>query len=169
MDNLVWDLAGVDGLAVARQLFGEDVSCLAPFQSLETTLQGQDCSVLRLCDRNFRIVYSGALQQLVGPLEANIWLNQFDWLARLLLPTTMLATVSAQATVRPPHRLVNSPNHQAVPIQLQTIPLLLWQHSWRGEPTLELHAAKKDVEMLSVLLRDLPGNKVLESERGKGK
>ena len=156
MDNLVWDLAGVDGLAVARQLFGEDVCHLAPFQSLETTLQRQDCSVLRLCDRNFRIVYSGALHQLVGPLEANIWLNQFDWLVRLLLPTTMLATISAQATVRPPHRLINIPNHQAVPIQLQTIPLLLWQHSWQGEPTLELHAAKKDVETLTILLRDLP-------------
>ena len=155
MDHLLWDLAGVDGLAVARYLFGEGVGYLAPFQSLETTVQGKDCSVLRLCDRNFRIVYPGSLHQLIIPLQANIWLKQFDWLVRVFLPTNLLSTISAQAVVRPLHCLTNIPNHQAVPAQLQDIPFLIWQHPWKGQPTLELHAAKKDFENLTAKLEKL--------------
>ena len=64
MSRMLWDMAGVDGLEVAQTLFGEKVGHLAPFQSLETVVQDKDCSVLRLCDRNFRIVYPGTLHNL---------------------------------------------------------------------------------------------------------
>lgn len=148
MEYSLWDMAGVDGLAVARHLFGKDVGYLAPFQSMETRLAGKDCSVLRLCDRNFRISYPGPLCQLIEPLQANIWLKQFDWLVSMSLPTSFLPQIISQATVRPPHRLKNSPNHQAVPAQLYGIPLLIWQHSKQGQPILELHLARKNVESL---------------------
>lgn len=148
MDSSLWDMAGVDGLAVAQQLFGEDVGYLAPFQSMETVLGGKDCSVLRLCDRNFRISYSGPFRQLVDPIQAHIWLRQFDWLTRLYLPINLLSQIISQATVRPPHRLENIPNHHAVPAQLWDIPLLIWQHPIQGQQGLELHLACQDCERL---------------------
>ncbi len=155
MDYPLWDLAGVDGLAAARYLFGPEVDYLAPFQSMETLLQEKNCSVLRLCDRNFRIVYAGPLQQLITPLKAKIWLKQFDWLARLSLPISLLPEIVSQATVRPPHRLKNIPNHRAVPAQLQGIPLLIWQHPHQGQAILELHAARQDLKTLASKLEQI--------------
>ena len=155
MNNSLWDLAGVDGLAVAKRLFGEDVGYLGRLQSPETTLAWQDCSVLRLCDRNFRIVYAGPLQQLITPLKAKIWLKQFDWLARLSLPISLLPEIISQATVRPPHRLKDIPNHRAVPAQLQGMPLLIWQHPHQGQPILELHAARQDLKTLTSKLEQI--------------
>lgn len=155
VDNSLWDMAGVDGLAVAKHLFGEEVGYLAPFQSMETVLEGKDCSVLRMCDRNFRIVYPGPLTQLVDPIQADIWLKQFDWLTRLYLPINFREKIILQATVRPPHRLEKLPNHRAVPAQLQGIPLLIWQHPNQGQASLELHVARKDLEPLLTKLKQL--------------
>ncbi|MEO0396308.1 MAG: hypothetical protein AAF243_10050 [Cyanobacteria bacterium P01_A01_bin.137] len=149
MNSSLWDLAGVDGLAVAKQLFGEEVGHLGPFQSLETVLEDKDCSVLRLCDLNFRISYPGPLHQLVDPIQANIWLNQFDWLSRLYPPINLLSQIISQATVRPPHRLDIIPNHHAVPAQLHDIPLLIWQHPIQKQRGLELHLACQDRERLA--------------------
>ncbi|MEM9266081.1 MAG: hypothetical protein AAGA46_11205 [Cyanobacteria bacterium P01_F01_bin.13] len=148
MDNSLWDMAGVDGLAVAKYLFGEEVGYLAPFQSLETVLQGKDCSVLRLCDRNFRISYPGSLHALIEPLQANIWLKKFDWLTSMVLPDHLFSTIISHSTVRPPHRLKNIPNHQAVPAQLRGIPILLWRHPHQRKSSLELHIAQKDLKIL---------------------
>ena len=67
-----WDMAGADGLVAARALFGESVDRLAPFQSMETTLEGLPCAVLRLCDRNFRVTYPGPFDQRVAALNLNL-------------------------------------------------------------------------------------------------
>ncbi len=144
----LWDMAGVDGLAVTIALFGEAVGHLAPFQSLETVLAGKDCSVLRLCDRNFRIAYSGPLDSLVAPLQAQVWIREYDWLGVVAIAPHQLPQLTAQATVRPPHRLQNLPNHQAVPAQLADIAIVIWQHSPQGEPVLDLHLARTDVNRL---------------------
>lgn len=145
----------MDGLAAARHLFGEEVAYLAPFQSMETMLHGKDCAILRLCDRNFRIVYPGPLQPLLAPLKANVWLKQFDWLVSLFVPISLLPEITSQATVRPPHRLENIPNHRAVPAQLQGIPLLIWQHPHQGQPMLELHTARQDLKPLTNSLEQI--------------
>ena len=55
-----WDFAGVDGGLVARALFGEAAARLSVWQSLDTDWDGSPCSVLRLCEGNFRI---GALRK----------------------------------------------------------------------------------------------------------
>lgn len=81
-----WDMAGADGLVAARALFGEVVDHLAPFQSLETELESEACSVLRLCDRNFRVTYSGPFDQRVAALNLNLWVKQLDWLGAIALP-----------------------------------------------------------------------------------
>lgn len=55
-----WDIAGVDGLQVVKSLAKCDrISCIAPFQSIETTIAGNPCSILRLCEGNFRLAWLG--------------------------------------------------------------------------------------------------------------
>ena len=144
----LWDMAGVDGLAVAISLFGEAAGRLAPFQSLETQVQKKDCSVLRLCDRNFRIAYPGSLNTLVTPLQANVWIKQYDWLSVVSLSSEQLPKLAEQATVRPPHRLKSLPHDQAVPAQLTDIALLIWRHTCRDTPVIDLHVAHTDVDRL---------------------
>lgn len=165
----LWDLAGPDALSVAIHVWGESVGQLAAFQSLETELQGQSCSVLRLCDRNFRILYPYSLDRCIdahlkraAPFSPNhtypihdsvqYWIKQYSWLSRLCLPAGQLLPLTQQAAVRPPHRLTNLPNHQSVPAHLPTfcgeIPLLIWQHSVKGQPILELHTACKTFQPL---------------------
>lgn len=152
MEHLLWDMAGVDGLSVAQQIFGTEVGYLAPFQSMETVLDHKNCSVLRLCDRNFRISYPGTFKSYVEPFQADIWCQQFDWLTSLVLPTNLFSTILSYATVRPPHRLKNLPDHQAVPIQLGGIPVLLWRHPHQGKASLELHFAKNDLKILQKII-----------------
>ncbi len=151
MDDL-WDLSGVDSLDVAQSLFGEDVTYLSPFQSVETLLEGQACSVLRLCDRNFRIRYSGPLDQKVLSLQRCVWIKQHDWLSSLILPIEQLPKLTKTATIRAPHRLTNLPNHQAVPARFSDIPLLIWRHTIQEMPAVELHAAQSDINKLSMQL-----------------
>ncbi len=151
----LWDMAGVDGLEAAQSLFGEDVTCLSRFQSVETVLAGEDCSVLRLCDRNFRIRYSGPLDQLIAPLQRCIWIKQHDWLGALTFPLGQLPTFIENATVRAPYRLTNLPNNQALPARFKDIPLLVWRHSVQENPTVELHAARSDLARLSQQLEDI--------------
>lgn len=137
-----WDMAGADGLVAARALFGEAIDHLAPFQSMETTLEGLPCAVLRLCDRNFRITYPSALDQIVAAVQLQVWVNQLGWMGAIALPAEQLPAVTAQATVRAPHRLHGLPLHCAVPAQISALPVLLWHHPIAGQPALELHFAK---------------------------
>jgi hypothetical protein len=151
----LWDMAGVDGLHVAKALFGDAVDRLSPFQSLETELQGKPCSVLRLCERNFRIAYPGPLDQLGIFRDCNVWIRQFAWLGAISFPIEQLPNLIAQVAVRPPHRLKNLPNHQAAPAQLDSIALLIWRHPSQGQPALELHAARANLDRLVERIRVL--------------
>ncbi len=146
-----WDMAGRDGLSAARALFGEAVDQLAPFQSLETTLQGAPCSVLRLCDRNFRLGYSGPLAQIVESLEASVWVKQLDWMRAIALPDELFPTLRDCATVRPPHRL-DLPANCAAPAQIEGVAVLLWRHTVGGRPTLEVHLPRSDADKVLTLL-----------------
>lgn len=144
----VWDLAGVDGLRVAQQLLGPAVTQLAPFQSLETTLDGQDCSVLRLCDRNFRLAYDGDLAEQLNPLGARTWLKRLDWMGAIALPDDYFPQLLAHASVRLPHRLQDLPLHCAVLAQLGAISVLIWRHPIARQPAIEIHAAVADLAKL---------------------
>lgn len=148
-------MAGRDGLYAARSLFGKAVDQLAPFQSLETTLQGKPCSVLRLCDRNFRLGYSGQLAQVVEPLQASVWVRQLDWLRAIALPEELFPALANHATVRPPHRL-DLPNNCAVPAQIEGVSALLWRHGAEGQPTLEVHLACNDADKVLTWIDTLP-------------
>jgi len=151
----LWDIAGVDGLEVAQLIFGQKVGYLAPFQSIEVTLKGQNCSILRLCEKNFRISYSGPLDQIVTPLQRRAWVKQYDWLHTLFLPTEQLSTLIKIATVRPPHRLESLPNNQAVPACLGDTPVLIWRHCVAAQPTIELHFSRQSVDNILKQLEHL--------------
>lgn len=164
-----WDLAGADGLVAARALFGEAIDHLAPFQSMETTLEGLPCAVLRLCDRNFRLTYPGPLNQILEALRLQIWIKQLDWMGSVVLPNQS-STISlnpegcpsilAYASVRAPHRLHGLPLHCAVPAQILTLPVLIWHHPIQGQPTVELHLAKAQIENLGGLIQSFSDGSV---------
>ncbi|MEA5448997.1 hypothetical protein VB780_10490 [Leptolyngbya sp. CCNP1308] len=157
-----WDMAGADGLVAARALFGEAIDHLAPFQSMETELEGLPCAVLRLCDRNFRLTYPGPLDRIVAELQLNLWVKQLTWMDVVVLPpqsSTIPRTDEgcpsflAQASVRAPHRLHGLPLHCAVPAQISALPVLIWHHPIEGQPALELHLAKPQIENLWRLIQ----------------
>jgi hypothetical protein len=155
-----WDIAGADGLVAARALFGEVVDHLAPFQSLETELEGEACSVLRLCDRNFRITYPGPLDQAIAPLNLQLWVTQLPWMRAVTLPSNHLPALTAQATVRAPHRLYSLPLHRAVPTQVATISVLVWHHPIASQPALELHLAYSQINNFWDVIQPFNGSSV---------
>lgn len=158
MSASLWDVTGIDALAVMMEIFGEAVGRLAPFQSLETRLAGQDCSILRLCDRTFRIADAPTLPQHLSaylnpsPQAHHLYLHQFDWLGRIGLPAQQLTRLATVATVRPPHRLRGLPGHCAVPIQIADLALLLWHHPRQEQLFLECHVARQNLDRLPQLL-----------------
>ncbi len=155
-----WDMAGADGLTAARALFGEAVDRLAPFQSMETSLDGVPCSVLRLCDRNFRITYPGPLDARVASLGLQLWVKRLDWMGAIDLPIDTMPALVAQAIVRAPHRLHPLPLHRAVPAQLGALPVVVWHHPIGGQPALELHLAQTQIKNLWDFVQPLKGSSV---------
>ncbi|TVQ10010.1 MAG: hypothetical protein EA368_08510 [Leptolyngbya sp. DLM2.Bin27] len=155
-----WDMAGADGLVAARALFGEAVDHLAPFQSLETELAGEACSVLRLGDRNFRLTYPGPIDQAIAPLSLRLWVTQLPWMAAITLPIASLPDLADRATARAPHRLSSLPLHRAVPAQVAQISVLVWHHSPGGQPTLELHLASAQIKNFWAVIQPFNGGSV---------
>lgn len=154
----LWDLAGVDGLAVMQELFGAAIDRIAPFQSLETELDRIPCSILRLCEHNFRIGWSGAPEVLQAQLAAvtrdrGVWVKQFPWLSRLLLPETLpLDRLAQVATPKPPFRLSTLALHCAAPVRIEGIAVLVWRHPVQGQDCLELHVAQESLARIRALL-----------------
>lgn len=155
-----WDMAGADGLVAARALFGEAVDHLAPFQSMETALEGEACSVLRLCDRNFRVTYPGPLDRAIAPLNLQIWVTQLTWMAAVPLPIANLPALTTQATVRAPHRLHPLPLHRAVPAQVAQISVLMWHHPVASQPILELHLTRSQIQNFWDVIQPFSGSSV---------
>jgi hypothetical protein len=148
----LWDIAGVNGLQIMKSLVGEAIDRIAPLQSLETQISGQDCSVLRLCEGNFRISCCGESDFISQALNAapsqHVWVKQFDWLGSLLLPETAFSQLLPAAIPKPPYRLENLPLHCAAPARIDGISVLVWRHTIDGKAVLELHAAQRDLPQL---------------------
>lgn len=148
-----WDMAGRDGRAVAKQLFGDRVDQLAAFQSLEITFEGEPCGVLRLCDRNFRISYPGPLDKIVQSLNRNVWIQQFPWLASASVLSQHWALLNHEITVRPPHRMTPFPNNRAVPVQINSVSFLLWKRNSLNTRNLEIHGDRLAINLLLPTLK----------------
>jgi hypothetical protein len=140
-----WDIAGVDGLAQVRDWFGETVERLSPFQSLETHWQGQPCSLLRLCESNFRLSIPANLVFATLPSQQRVWIQQFNWLGAMALPETVLSPLAQIAIPKPPHRLMGLEPNCALPARLHGTAILIWRHPIAGVPMLEIQTAQADL------------------------
>lgn len=153
-----WDIAGVDGLQVAKSLFGEKVDRIAPFQSLETTLETCPCSVLRLCEGNFRVSLqadSAVFEQAIGQAQQGkrVWIKQFAWMGAIAICESLGSMQLPQIAVpKPPHRLQGLQMNCAVPARIDNTAILVWRHSVLEQPAYELHAAVKDLDILKAKL-----------------
>lgn len=149
----LWDIAGVDGLQATKSLFGEQVDRIALFQSLEA----DSCSILRLCEGNFRIAWYGDGQQFeaqVQPIQIGhqIWIKRLSWLSAIVLPESATSTLTELAVPKPPHRLDNLPLNCAVPARINGTFVLIWKHLFFGQPCFELQTALSDRETVSAKL-----------------
>ena len=154
----LWDFAGPDGLAFARVLFSEEVSQLAAYQSLETRWQGASCSLLRLCENNYRVGIHSAEEAPAEALRAaaagrRVWVKP-SRLATLRLGEEALASLLPVTTVKPPHRLAGLGQNRAVPARIAGRAALVWRHPVGGVPTVEIQAALGDMGAISVAISD---------------
>ncbi|MBD0335026.1 MAG: hypothetical protein ICV62_06025 [Cyanobacteria bacterium Co-bin13] len=163
----LWDFAGADGLQAARNLFGGRVSELGPFQSLESSFNAHACSVLRLCENNFRVALSRdhGLDLAIEEMNLNVWVHQCNpfqrppqkrqaapasnRMATLVLPEQLGRCLPRLATTKPIYCLEDLPLHCAVPARLQQKAILVWHHPWLGHPRFELHTAQADVQSIA--------------------
>ena len=155
-DSHLWDLAGIDGLQLAKRLDAA-ADRLALFQSLETTIDQQPCSLLRLCEGNFRLrvqsqVDIAALLQ-VQPSGWRVWVKQCVWMSAIALPESVgFRQLPKLAIPKPPHRLAGMVVDRAVPVRINGFAALLWRHSVCGQPAFELHTASQNLERLVTAL-----------------
>jgi hypothetical protein len=143
-----WDFAGVDGLQVAQALFGQGVTRIAPFQSLDVDVADYTCSVLRLCEGNFRVGVQGdgsgfqaAIKQ--AQIGRRVWVKQLPWLQIMAIPeSTGLMLLPTVAIAKPPHRVIGLQPNCAACARIENQSALIWRHTWSGQPVFELHMAK---------------------------
>lgn len=147
-----WDFAGVDGLAFASSLAGETAHRLSVFQSQTITIAGETCSLLRLCEKNFRL---SASQTATEKIESHlkpaqnqwcVWVNRCENLGILALPDAWGMTfLQENATPKPPHRLQGLWRDRAVPARLNGTAILIWRRPQWVELQLAL-SQKNDLE-----------------------
>ncbi len=146
-DYHLWDFAGVDGLQMAKALFGPAADTIAPWRSLELSWQGQSLSLLRLCENNFRIGVQGNPQPLVVALQTvsadyKVWWRVCDRMVSWAMPTAIgVDLLEPLAMPKPPHRLIGLPDDCALPCRIEGIAVVLWRHRLLGQSALELQTA----------------------------
>lgn len=161
--NVLWDIAGVDGLQVMKALFGEACDRIAPFQSFEVELEQIPCSVLRLCEGNFRLRWAGDIPHLRSILHSvtatqRVWVKQFPWLRSLQLSDHMtISQLSCSAIsptgellciAKPPFSLQSLAINCAAPARIDGISVLVWRHTMQGAEHIELHTAWQSIQQL---------------------
>ncbi len=142
----LWDFAGVDGLEVARTLFGEAAARLSVWQSLEA----DDFSLLRLCENNFRARLADGAALEAAARGRRVWVKACP--LAVLTARDDLGALLPSLTVKPPHRLEGLPMGRAVPTRLNDQAVLLWRHDPAGRPVLEVHTAARDAEAVRASL-----------------
>lgn len=146
-EYVLWDFAGVDGLQAAIALFTPAISRIAPFQSLTARLNHQPCSVLRLCENNFRVALSTTLDfdRAIADLALKVWSKPCS-ATTLVVPTDLgLARLPQIATTKPLHTLKTFPCDRAVPARINGAAILAWHHSWLGQPRLTIQTASANI------------------------
>ena len=148
LDYGLWDFAGVDGLQAAIALFTPAISHIAPFQSLTTDFNHQPCSVLRLCENNFRVALSKKLDfdDAIADLNLKVWSKPYS-AALLAIPAEPgLARLAKIATTKPPYTLTPFPCERAVPARINSIAILAWHHLWDKQPSVSIQTASVNAD-----------------------
>ncbi|WNN92078.1 hypothetical protein [Gloeocapsopsis dulcis] len=153
----LWDFAGVDGLQFAKILVGDAAGKLAPFQSLEATVADYPCSLLWLCENNFRLGIQGNFA-IQAPAKMRVWVKRCETIKAIALPHSFKLKLRQIATTKPPHRLQGLTLNCAVPARINSISVLIWHHSPLGKAILELHTAARDAPVIRA--------KLVNSEKG---
>jgi len=152
----LWDIAGVDGLQVMKRLLGDRCDRIAPFQSLEAEIDHIPCSILRLCEANFRLRWTGDATHLQTLLTAaashqQVWVKQFPWLASVRLTAEMSVEQLAKiAIAKPPFSLPSLALNCAAPARINGLSCLVWRHSIQHTETIELHTARQTLHHLKI-------------------
>ncbi|MEM0980721.1 MAG: hypothetical protein AAGH78_10645 [Cyanobacteria bacterium P01_H01_bin.58] len=153
-NDYLWDFAGVDGLQAAIALFSPTVTHIAPFQSLTVEFEQQTCSVLRLCENNFRVALptETAFDRAVLALGLNVWVKPCP-AATFVLPVEMgLQRLREAATTKPIYTLNPFPCDRAVPARIHGMAMLAWHHRWQGQPQLTIQTAQVNVKAIQLEL-----------------
>ncbi|MGJ3248992.1 MAG: hypothetical protein ACFE0I_23335 [Elainellaceae cyanobacterium] len=153
----LWDWAGVDGLQFARTVFGDSVGKIAPFQSIETTYQTHPCSVLRLCERNFRVAIAPevSFQDNTQAIHSNLrmWLKPSEPIGAIALAEEVGMDILPKiATTKPIYRLDSLQSNCAAPARINDIAVLVWRHRVAETPILELQVALSNLDAVQTLL-----------------
>jgi hypothetical protein len=154
-----WDFAGIDGLQVAKNLFGDAVGRLAPFQSAEIPFAQGRCSVLRLCEGNFRVGWQGnpkIFQQQITQARSGqrVWVKQLPWLGVLFLAEAAGSLCLPQVAIpKPPYRLQTMPLNCAIPARIAGMSVLIWHHPVNAQPGFELQMAVQHLQPICTILR----------------
>ncbi len=151
----LWDFAGRDGLQAALQVFGPEANRIAPFQSFSTSWQQQPCTVLRLCQQNFRVALpqEAALNVAIQALELNLWVKPCTTLATIFLPRAEgLERLPNLATTKPLYPLDPLPLDRAVPARIENYAVLIWHHTWDAQPYLAIQTATAQRDVLQQLV-----------------
>lgn len=149
-DYRLWDFAGVDGLQVAIKLFSSSVSYLAPYQSLTSECNRQPCSVLRLCEHNFRVALPEQenFEQAIARLELDVWVKTSPTANLLMSADSGLARLAQLATTKPFFTLDPFPLNRAVPARIHGVAILAWHHLWQAQPRVLIQTAAADFEFI---------------------
>jgi hypothetical protein len=154
---MLWDFAGVDGLAVAVALFGGPVKKLAPWRSLVTP--DSRYAVLRLCEGNFRIRTAEGDQDFPAKLaqacaEKRVWYAQLAYLEALSFPRdAILPRLEQVATPKPPFRLHHLPIDCALPARIDSTAIILWRYCWQGADLVQIHCSREHRQKISGYLQ----------------
>ncbi|MBD2102564.1 hypothetical protein [Leptolyngbya sp. FACHB-261] len=150
----LWDLVGIDGLQVTTSLVGDLAGRIAPFQSFETTLDQQACSVLRLCEGNFRFGLQGdsTFFEQVNLADQRVWLRRCKQMTAIAMPEAEgLALLPKIAVAKLPHRLEGLQPNCAAPSRIDGISVLIWRHLYQGQAVFELQMAAKDAATIRAI------------------
>jgi hypothetical protein len=151
--SMLWDIVGVDGLQAMKTLFGEKVDRIAPFQSLEL----ESCSILRLCEGNFRIAWHGDSVKLdehiqFAQAQYQIWIKRSNGLSAIVLPESAASKLVKLAVPKPPYRLDPMPLNCAAPSRIDNLSVLVWKHPVLRKPCFELQMALSDQRAIAAKL-----------------
>ncbi|MEL6225228.1 MAG: hypothetical protein AAFR31_21580 [Cyanobacteria bacterium J06627_8] len=149
-DYYLWDFAGVDGLQAAIAFFTPAINHIAPFQSLTTTFNQQPCSVLRLCENNFRVMLPTkvAFDQAIAALEINVWCKLCPAATLVIPPDLGLEQLPQIATTKPIYTLNPFPCDRAVPARIDGMAILAWHYLWQESPRIEIQTAWANIDMI---------------------